>query len=284
MSSSFLVAAQTSNYHATSSAQVRAKSGDFVRLLRSVSYNPQPCFHAPKAPSFVPDARGWKMLLTVRDVAKVLAVPENTVEHWASESGLPAMRFAGQYRFNRIDLLEWATIRQIGIDPEVFHLGGDESGETPELAAALERGGVGRSGDDFSGAVVQQVAALNLPPQVDRDELRGVLQSRNTTAYGVVAGGVAVPHPRYPIIAAIDEPLLRLGYLERPTPWNGDPQQRVEAFFLLVSPTVKTHLTLLAVLVGAMTDARFAEAVRQKVSFPALLAEARRFSGENDRN
>lgn len=222
------------------------------------------------------------MLLTVRDVAKVLAVPENTVEHWAAESGLPAMRIAGQYRFNRTELLEWATIRQMILDPEVFHMGRDETDETPRMAAALERGGLGRSDGDFVRAVAEQAAELKLPPQVDREELRSVLKSRGAAAYSFLAGGTAVPHPRYPIIAPIEHPVLRLAYLDRPTSWDGDPQRRVEAFFLLVTPTVKAHLTLLAVLAGAMAETRFAEAVRRKASFETVLAEVRKLSENGD--
>ena len=217
------------------------------------------------------------MLLTVRDVARVLAVSENTVERWAAQSGLPAMRLGGQFRFNRIELLEWATIRQIPLDPEVFHLGGDESGSTPSLRAALQRGGVDRSTGDLARALVEQADALELPPEVDRDELRALFRTRGPSTYGVIAGGIVVPHARYPIVVPIAEPRMRLCYLDGTTGNGG----QAGALFILLSPTVKSHLTLLAVLVGALADARFADAVKRRLPADALLAEAARFNGGN---
>ncbi len=224
--------------------------------------------------------KGQAVLLTVRDVARVLAVPENTVEHWASQSALPAMRFGGQYRFNRIELLEWATIRQIPLDPEVFHLGGDESGVVPGLRAALERGGIDRSDAEYSQAVVEQVDRLPLPATIDREELRLLLRSRSAAARSLVAGSIVVPHPRYPIVAPVPEPLLRLCYLDPARARRGDSKPAIDAFFLLVSPTVKSHLTLLAVLAGALSDVRFVDAVKQQLPSESLLAEAGRFNGE----
>jgi len=49
------------------------------------------------------------MQLTVRDVAKLLAVNEKTVYRWVQQSSLPGYRVNNQYRFNRAELLEWAT-------------------------------------------------------------------------------------------------------------------------------------------------------------------------------
>lgn len=219
------------------------------------------------------------MLLTVRDVARVLSVPESRVEHWARESALPAMRFGGQYRFNRIELLEWATIRQIPLDPEVFHLGGDEAGATPGLRAALQRGGIDRAGGDYSQAIVEQADRLDLPTAVDRDELRRLLRARGPAARSIVGGSIVVPHPRYPMIAPVAEPFLRLCYLDRNA--SGDPRLQLDAFFLIVSPTVALHLTLLAVLGGALADERFVDGVKQQLPAEALLREAGRFNGEH---
>jgi len=52
------------------------------------------------------------MQLTVRDAAKLLAVSEKTIYRWINQGSLPAYRVNEQYRFNRAELLEWATARK----------------------------------------------------------------------------------------------------------------------------------------------------------------------------
>ena len=47
--------------------------------------------------------------ITVRDAARVLGVSEKTIYRWIDERELPVHRVHGQYRFNRAELLEWAT-------------------------------------------------------------------------------------------------------------------------------------------------------------------------------
>src|SRR5438445_5914140 len=82
------------------------------------------------------------MQLTVRDVSKFLNVPESTVTRWIKQRGLPSQHVGGQFRFNRVDLLEWATANRIQVSVEVFdHLDAEDEPD-PSLAEALEAGGI----------------------------------------------------------------------------------------------------------------------------------------------
>ena len=221
------------------------------------------------------------MLLTVRDVAQVLHVEENTVERWATESGLPAMRIGGQYRFNRTELLEWATIRQMAIDPEVFHLSEGEPDETAGLADALERGGIRRAvAAEQRAALEEVVAGFSLPGSCDREELRQLIAARGAATWTFIGHGIAVPHPRYPVVMPIDKPLLQLCFLDWKIQLGESAQASVDTLFVLLSPTVRTHLTLTALLCGALADGRFSDVVTRKASPEVILGEARRFNGD----
>lgn len=53
------------------------------------------------------------MQLTMRDVGEMFKVSEGTVTRWIRQQGLPAQRVAGQFRFNRVEVLDWAVENRI---------------------------------------------------------------------------------------------------------------------------------------------------------------------------
>src|SRR5947209_396918 len=113
------------------------------------------------------------MQLTVRDVGKFLNVSEATVTRWVKQRGLPAQHVGGQFRFNRSELLEWATANQIKVSVEMFdHLDTEEE-PVPNLAEALEAGGIFYRLPDTNKerALRAMVQVLPLPDGVDRELL-----------------------------------------------------------------------------------------------------------------
>src|SRR5438034_11752792 len=82
------------------------------------------------------------MKLSVRDAAGLLSVTEKSIYRWIKQGTIPAYQINDQYRFNRAELLEWATSRKINVSPEIF--AEPEGGETapPMLSEALRAGGV----------------------------------------------------------------------------------------------------------------------------------------------
>ena len=113
------------------------------------------------------------MQLTVRDVSKFLNVSESTVTRWIRQRGLPARHVAGQYRFNRAELLEWAAANQIKVSLEMFdHLETDDE-PVPTLADALEAGGIFHQlqATDKEHVLRALVQVLPVPDGIDRELL-----------------------------------------------------------------------------------------------------------------
>src|SRR5262249_35816962 len=82
-----------------------------------------------------------RMQLSVRDVMRVFNVPEKTIFRWLNHDAMPACCVNGQFRFNRAELLEWATAHQIPVSGDLVDAS-DDAPPAPELADALEAGGV----------------------------------------------------------------------------------------------------------------------------------------------
>jgi PTS system nitrogen regulatory IIA component len=107
------------------------------------------------------------MQLSVKDVAKLLSVDDKTIYGWIKQGDIPVYRINDHCRFNRAEILEWATSRQIA---HAAHDAGDVTGFTG-LVEALRTGGIVYSvaGDDKPTALRNVVDAMQLPAEVDRD-------------------------------------------------------------------------------------------------------------------
>jgi len=215
------------------------------------------------------------MQLTVRDVAEIFQVSENVVFRWVADQQLPAEQVNGQYRFNRAELFEWATIRRMEIPPRLFHP--DKFGTPPRFDEALARGGIHYhvQGADKASALRALVQLLPLPDDIDRDFLLEIILGRESLGSTAIGEGLALPHPRYPIVLPLDQPFIALCFLEQPIPYakGGEP---VHTLFCLVAPTVHVHLDLLGRLGFALRDAGFREMIRQRRPAEAILKDAQR--------
>jgi nitrogen PTS system EIIA component len=216
------------------------------------------------------------MQLTMREVSKLLNVPDATVVRWIKQRGLPASYVGGQYRFHRAELLEWATGNQIKVAAELFDR--KESEPVPSIVAALEAGGVfhGLPCSDKSGALRALVDVLPLPEETDRALLLQLLLAREASASTAIGDGIALPHVRNPIVLNVAQPMISVCFLAQPIDFGAIDGRPVHVLFALVSPTVHTHLQLLARLSFALHDAKFRAVVLRQGARDAIVQEARR--------
>jgi len=216
------------------------------------------------------------MQLTARDAARLLGVPETTLERWLRSGELAATRVNEQYRFNKIDLLEFATARNLEISPEL--LAEVEQPALPSLAEAIRAGGVHRgiSGADKSSILRAVVERLPLPSAADRELLHRVLLAREALGSTGFGNGIAIPHPRNPIVLRIPKPEVAICYLDRPIDFEALDGKPVHTLVTLVSPSTRTHLHLLAIVAGALRDAAVLEKLRAKAGAEELIPEIAR--------
>jgi len=218
------------------------------------------------------------MQLTVRDVTRLLNVSEKTVYRWISQGTLPAYRINEQYRFNRAELLEWATARKINVSPEIMQEPEGDAAAAPRLVEGLQAGGIHyRVGGTDAPSVLRAIVDLmRLPDEVDREFLFRVLLAREELGSTAVGDGIAIPHARNPIVLHVTKPSVTLCFLERPIEFGALDGRPVHALFSLVSSTSRAHLHLLSRLAFALNDPGFKSAVTRQASRDEIVGEATR--------
>ena len=217
------------------------------------------------------------MQLTLRQVAKLFAVSENTITRWVKEDNLPAHNIKSQYRFDRTELLEWAATTQRTFSPKIFQeINGDHVAGV-SLATAIERGGVALrvGGDDRYEVFREAIGDLPVPASFDRDNLLDLLMAREKSGGTAIGYGIAIPHPRYPVVLPGGESAIQICYLEKPLDYHAADGQPVDTLFLMICSTVHEHLQLLARLACVLKSADFRKLLRSRPDKTRLLSAIR---------
>jgi PTS system nitrogen regulatory IIA component len=190
--------------------------------------------------------------MTLEELARHIGMDARTVRRWANKGKLPGQMVAGEWRFNRAQLLDWLQREMHTLDE--LHL------------RNLERAMRDQDSDRLIGAYLAlEGIDLNLPAKSRASVLRELVRvgERTGTVYDPVAiieslearealaptalpNGIAFPHPRRPLPYATAEPLICLARIPGGIPF-GAPDGRLTDLFVLVCATdERQHLGLLA--------------------------------------
>jgi PTS system nitrogen regulatory IIA component len=183
-----------------------------------------------------------------------------------------------QVRFNRTDLLEWAMTRRPPLSLDGFDAGLDPDDRSPGLAQALRLGGVHVDvpATDRDSALRAIVERTPMPSNLDREFVIDVLVAREESVSTAIGDGIAIPHVRQPVVAAGSPARVSVAHLQSPVPFGAPDGTPVRTLFLIVSPTIRTHLQILAHIVRSLFDPGFRAALDRRAPTEELAAEAAR--------
>jgi PTS system nitrogen regulatory IIA component len=144
----------------------------------------------------------------------------------------------------------------------------------PTLSSALVAGGIhyGLQGTDKQSLLQSAVSVIPLPDNVDRTFLVQMLLAREAIGSTGVGDGIALPHPRNPIVLSINKPLVSLSFLENPIDFDAIDGKPVYVFFLLISPTVRMHLHMLSRIAYSSQNAVVKQLLAAKAPANEILA------------
>lgn len=133
------------------------------------------------------------------------------------------------------------------------------------LSQLIRRGGVYYN---LSGASPREVLAdlmdmITLPGVLSRDTVLSAILEREELMPTATGNGIALPHPRNPLVGKEEEQLVTVAFLERPVNWGALDGRPVHTAILLLSSTPRLHLGTLS-RIGYLC---------QQPSFRALLEE-----------
>ncbi|MBU1086570.1 MAG: PTS sugar transporter subunit IIA [Candidatus Omnitrophica bacterium] len=214
------------------------------------------------------------MQLSVKDLSKLLSVTERTIYRWVKQQSIPFYRINDQYRFNRIEILDWATAHKMNISQGVLH---DADNSVPELSLTetIKKGGIHYriEGGDKKLLLSAVIELFNLPDDVKRADLLDAMLVREELGSTGFGDGIAIPHARYPVVSHIPYALVSICFLEKPVDYGAIDGKPVNCLFTLISPTVRSHLKMISRIAYILQNTRVKEALVNQSSREVILSE-----------
>jgi PTS system nitrogen regulatory IIA component len=140
--------------------------------------------------------------------------------------------------------------------------------EDPSLIELIKRGGDFRiiPGATPRELLANLIGAIELPPSVDRTALLGAVLEREALMPTAVGNGIALPHPRNPLISKSSEQLVSIVFAERGLDWEALDGKPVRTVMLLLSASPRTHLHTLSRLNYFCRQSSFVELLEKHAS------------------
>ncbi len=201
------------------------------------------------------------MELSIKQVAQSLDLPVSTIERWVRQGRIPIRKKGESYSFQPSILKKWAASRSLVFTPETEKIYPVDENSFESLLSAMKRGNVFYKikGDDIGTVLKSAVDNISLIPEDLRHELYHNLIERENLASTGIGNGIAIPHPREPLSAPLESPVIITCFLKHAVDFNAIDDIPVSVLFILISPTVKIHLHLLSRLSFCIRDKLFVD-------------------------
>ena len=201
---------------------------------------------------------------TLESLAAHLHLTPQQVCRLADRDKLPGRKVSGRWVFSRADIHHWFEDR-IGLSDEV---------ELVEVEGVLDRSpSIGESFETNVGklllpeAIAMPLAArtqgsvirgmVNLAAQTgilwDPEKMTEAILAREKMHPTALENGVALLHPRRPMAAILEQPLIALGVTPSGIPFGGGRGMLTDIFFLICSVDDRGHLQILTRLSRVIT-------------------------------
>lgn len=150
--------------------------------------------------------------------------------------------------------------------------------EAESLARKIEKGGVyyGVSGATVEDVYADAIPRLSLPAGVDSTLLLAGLAERERLMTTAIGGGIALPHPRTPLVSSEKDERIYVCFLDKPVSFNAMDGKPVFVLFIILSAGPKSHLNILSRLSWLFQQESFQTILKEKPDTRELADAIRR--------
>ena len=210
------------------------------------------------------------MDLNTKDISHLLMMPEKDVQQLIKKKEIPFQFLHDKVVFNKQQIIEWALGRNLPINV---------SGHTKLIEFHIETVSTLLDKDSFhykcelseSSYIEQMVSQINFEKNVDSEIVIQLLKSRESMMSTAIGNGISLPHPRVPLMVGKNKPLINFFFPIKPLDLKSIDGKPVHTLILLISQTIKQHLSLIAHLSFLLSKETFRFALENRLECKEIL-------------
>jgi len=207
-------------------------------------------------------------MMDLDQLASYLQRDVREVTKLASRGHLPGHKVSGQWRFARAEINHWIeTQMHAYTEQELTALEGHARNEEQEPLVSILLSeatiAVPLKASTRSSVLRELVHAAEQSWQVyDPAAILEAIRQREELASTALGSGIAIPHPRRPLPAALGESVLAYGRTTSGIPFGAPDRGLTDIFFLVCCRDDRTHLRVLARLSRLLLRPGFVDELR----------------------
>ena len=149
-----------------------------------------------------------------------------------------------------------------------------------DVCALIQKGGVY---SNVKGSTAEEVYSnlsklVNLPSNLSPEFVASELAEREKVLSTAVGNGVAIPHPKRPLLENEDDQRIIVCYPEHSVSMHSPDGKDVYVMFVILSHSTKFHLQALSALAKVLKNEAFQHKLETKPEQNVLLAEVKNYS------
>lgn len=210
------------------------------------------------------------MDLTIKDISILLLKPEKEIQALIKKKEMPAQTINDKLLFNKQQIIEWALSRNIPINISNHEKMSEYHVET--LNTILEESSFFYDCDLSEKTYIEQmVNLLDLEKNVDKGIIVQLLKNREELMSTAIGNGISLPHPRIPLMVGKNKPLINFFFPKEPLDLKSLDGKPVHTIILMISQTIKQHLSILAHLSFLLSQESFRNALEKRFDYREMI-------------
>ena len=210
------------------------------------------------------------MDLTTKDIAHLLNHSEKDILQLIKKKDIPCQVIQDKVFFNKHQIIEWALSRSMPINISGHKKLSEYHVQT--LTTLLHKKSFHYNCELNESSYIEQiVSAIDFEKNVDRDIIVQLLRNREEMMSTAIGNGISLPHPRVPLMVGKKLPVINLFFPVKPLELKSIDGKPVHTLILLISQTIKQHLSLIAHLSFLLSDESFRLVLERRASYQEIL-------------
>ena len=158
----------------------------------------------------------------------------------------------------------------------------EDTASSVTLSELIARGGIYRnvSGEYKHGLFLNIINQLPDFSYLNRETLFNELIKREELMSTGIGNGIALPHPRMPLLKEGGAPFVAIAFPDQPLYWNAPDGNKVHTIFLIICRSSKEHLSVLSRINFLCKDEKIYPLLKAQAPADEIIAAIRKAEAE----